>query len=84
MQCGVISSFLNIKKGCHQGDPTAPQLYSKGIISPIDLISASAELMMEKSIVLNFSVHVGAQLRSQPILRWAIPQLRILEHFSPT
>ena len=39
------------------------------------------------------SVTVGAQLRSQPILRWAIAQLRILswvaylkniEHISPT
>ena len=27
MQCGVMSSFINIEKGCHQGDPIAPYLF---------------------------------------------------------
>ena len=32
--------------------------YSKGIISPFDLISANGELMMNESNALNFNVHI--------------------------
>ena len=35
-----------------------PQLYSKGVISPIDLISANGELMTKESIALNFNIHI--------------------------
>ena len=35
-----------------------PQLYSKGIISPIDLVNANGELMTKESIALNFTVHI--------------------------
>ena len=35
-----------------------PQLYSEGIISPIDLISSNGEPKMKESIALNFTVHI--------------------------
>ena len=35
-----------------------PLLYSKGIISPIDLISANGELMTKESIAFNFNIYV--------------------------